>query len=78
MSVDRHINTIQWLDRLARVAKDTGKTLSESCGINKWVDVNALLANKNSLFALMCELEVMVKMVEMRQAELKAMLDDKV
>jgi hypothetical protein len=77
-TIDDIISTVNWLERLARVAKDTGKPMPECMSVHDWSDVNVLLNTKANAVNLMSELAIMVKMFESRQAELKSMLDDKV
>ncbi len=77
-TIDDIVSTVNWLERLARVAKDTGKPMPECMSVHNWSDVNVLLSTKGNAINLISELSVMVKMIESRQAELKAQLEDKV
>ena len=77
-TIDDIISTVNWLERLARVAKDTGKPMPECMSVHDWSDVNVLLNTKANAINLISELSVMVKMIESRQTELKALLEDTV
>ena len=77
-TIDDVVYTLSWLERLAQVSKDTGKQMPECMSVHDWTDVNVLLNTKANAINLISELSVMVKMIESRQAELKALLEDTV
>lgn len=77
-TIDTHISAINWLDRLAKIAKDNGKPLADAMQVMTWTDVNVLINSQVSLMALSHEISVMVAQIGSRKVELAKMLGDKV
>lgn len=77
-TIDTHICTINWLERLARLAKDNGKPLADTMQVETWTDVNVLINSQQSVMALIKELNVMTAKMISRKTELADMLNDKV
>lgn len=77
-TIDRMIKTLEWLNRLAKVSKDANKPMLECTDVDKWNDVKVLLDTKTDTINLMDELLTIVKALEIRQLELKNLLQTEI
>lgn len=75
-TMDTLSQTINWLERLSRIARDSDKALADTMAIDTWTDVNVLINSQHSVKALIKELNVMVSMMTTRKIELANMLKD--